>query len=580
MVIIPEDKVQWVVREVDRILSTGDRKYRLRVESPGCRNEIYFCAITTEFSEIAYLTLVRETAEEANCVGISLRFFPANEPTMPRKPLMWIATQKGDDITPTPCFCKIDQTNVSDLSLIDGLVDIIGRERMEEIIRTFNAAIPENIKYDGDVNEDSSFKYLQINIDLALKKWAGKRPDGSFLMTVCSVVDTAISDNVIIWGIGLPMKYKIILCRSTLGVTFYKYNDDDWSKGLPIKMLEEDIKHHFGYVLVDDIKNAIEAANHDKIRSLGNENTLLQKTTQELNEELTKLREAIAAKDSLIDTLKKQLEMTAMPVYTKMKHHIVEKTINVSNIDTNTPGLVSRDDWGKLIREFHDAKFAVDTEEIKQILKELKEEKEQTESNPDKDPESVISPQIDVKQWETDEEYKYFNYIRDHFNIAIHRFCIGGQVKQIANSIDEVMWDCEYQKGLRTPKQMHARIYLEHKKDIRDSNGIADDEMTFYKMTDDGKEEKVPINEIEDVFGSEIYRNVSAIYNQLILLMKLCGIVNTRRVSEPSQDQVMSMIDKIDAENKAAAETAKPEPTTASKKSTAKKKSSGTTVKK
>ena len=638
MIIIPEDKVQWVVSEVDRILFTGDRKYRVKVNSPGSRNRIYFCKFlssTVPNSEIGALTLVRETDESENCVGISLRFFPAHEPKMPRKPLMWIATQKGDDTTPTPCFCKINQTNASDLSLIEGLVDMIGRERMEEIIRTFNAAIPENIKYDGDVNEDSSFKYLQINIDLALKKWSGRRPDGSFLMTVCSVVDTAISDNVIIWGIGLPMKYKIILCRSTLGVTFYKYNDDDWSNGLPIKMLEEDIKHHFGYVLVDDIKNAIEAANHDKIRILGNENTLLQKTTKELNEELTKLKEDIAAKDSLIDTLKKQLESTVVS-----SEEQTESNPDKDSVDKPFIGAkIFFDDkapkkWVELYTLLHDhfaswcrrnnatlqqtafahsnknrypsginfyvqkrnssgekdkLKFSVLYDELsEQVTMRFFAEniqclfintpKEQfrirqvsycepiisifmfdepkdgvksfdiTNGDPNNEMENdwrpldvlkayfgdkfwndiidifgkfipkqieTFEPKIDVKQWETDEEYKYFNYIRGQFNQYIHKLCGGFQVRQIANSIDEVMWDCTYVKGSRNLENVHAHIYLRHCKDQRDLNGIADDLMTFYRITDDGKEEKVIVMELDDELGSHIRLKVEEIYDQV-----------------------------------------------------------------
>ena len=124
-------------------------------------------------------------------------------------------------------------------------------------------------------------------------------------------------------------------------------------------------------------------------------------------------------------------------------------------------------------------------------------------------------PMIDVKQWETDEDYKYFNYIRGQFNLYIHKLCGGFQVRQIANSIDEVMWDCTYAIGFRTPKKVHAHIYLRHCKDQRDFNGIADDLMTFFKITDDGKEEKVIVMELDDELGSHIRQKVEVIYDQV-----------------------------------------------------------------
>ena len=182
-----------------------------------------------------------------------------------------------------------------------------------------------------------------------------------------------------------------------------------------------------------------------------------------------------------------------------IKRRIVEKTIDVNNIDLNSPGLVSSDDWGRLIHEFHNAHFAVDTEEIKQILRSLKEEKEMSE---DKKNVTVYEPEVRV-HWNRDTEYLLFNYVRIAMNKLIMVWYRTRSVQWKGVDHIESMTCASWE----TKTDPVYRVELVHHKD--------DDIMSFYEVDPKtGSKTQITRNaeSFDKRFGRGFYAAVDGIY--------------------------------------------------------------------
>lgn len=514
--------------------------------------------------------------EGGKCVGVALRAFPGGAEWS--SPLMWITTDSTrfgtcTEYMSTPCFVSANLN----ISSARWLVTILGERRCDKIIKAFNEAIPECIKYSmlGSkwYRDLSVFDRIWKRMDWAIRKWSWL---GCYenLVPVWTTPEHSLPRDCREWNLHYPATYKIVLVSNVDGadVQYWKYDNDgrvtkpmtrDYFRdtvSTPLddvltKILSEELrtkeaeeKPFIGakiffddkapkkwvelYTLLNDHfaswcrrnnatlqQTAFAHSNKNwypsginfyvqKRNSSGEKDKLkFSVLYDELREQVTMRFFAENIQCLFINTPKEQFRIRQVsycePIISIFMFDEPKDGVKSFDITNGDPNNKMENDWRPLdvLKAYFGDKFWDNIIEIfgKFIPKQIE----------------TFEPKIDVKQWETDEEYKYFNYIRGQFNLYIHKFCCGFRVKQIANSIDEVMWDCEYQKGLRTPETVHVHIYLRHCKDQRDLNGIADDLMTFYRITDDGKEEKVILMELDDELGSHIKLKVEEIYDQV-----------------------------------------------------------------
>ena len=451
------------------------------------------------------------------------------------------------------------------LRYIDRLIDIIGKYRFERIICAFTEAIPVGIDYSTDFDPElQDFDECRKRFAHALRMWANCHNE--CLMPIFTPFEQLLRRDECVWYVHYPADTKFVLKHLNDHETLDVYKIDS-KRYVQKKLMDHEVRRAFGTHLHDEIvsmfadieKRKKEAADKtfigekisfdDKapkkwvdLYSLLYDHfahwchrvdaTLQQKTFSYsskswypagINFYIMK-RNSSDGKDKLkfsvlYDELREQVTMRFFAenvdivvdghniheccycepiisafIFDKPKDEV--KMFDITNGDTNNKMEL---DWRPLdvLKAYFGDMFWDNIIEIfgKFIPKQIQSF------------ENILNGNI-MKAWASDPEYQFFDYIRSQFSILVRDWFFQGDVKPIIKSINEVNWE------VRSSPNRY-RIELRHRIGVKDSNGISDDNLSFYKIDPIYGDRRIIPYGLDHEFGVGFSSHVELIYNHV-----------------------------------------------------------------
>lgn len=130
---------------------------------------------------------------------------------------------------------------------------------------------------------------------------------------------------------------------------------------------------------------------------------------------------------------------------------------------------------------------------------------------------------IMVNMWNTNTEYQFFNFIRHEFSRFATEWFLTGSVKQIIKSINSVDWEVTVMDSnllAETNSFRRYHIELRHRIGVKDSNGISDDNLAFYKIDPIYGPRRIIPYGLDHEFGNGFSSYVESIYNSVRMKIK------------------------------------------------------------
>ena len=154
--------------------------------------------------------------------------------------------------------------------------------------------------------------------------------------------------------------------------------------------------------------------------------------------------------------------------------------------------------------------------------------------------ENILNGNI-MKAWASDPEYQFFDYIRSQFSILVRDWFFQGDVKPIIKSINAVDWE------IRSSPNRY-RIELRHRIGVKDSNGISDDNLSFYKIDPIYGDRRIIPYGLDHEFGNGFSSHVELIYNHVrakINQAKINQIVEEEKKMTDKKKEIEAIIDDL-----------------------------------
>lgn len=460
---------------------------------------------------------------------------------------------------------------------IERLIDIIGKYRFERIICAFTETIPVGIKYSTYFEPElQDFIECQRRFAHALRVWANCHNE--CLMPIFTPFEQLLSRDERVWYVHYPSTTKFVLKHSNDHEILDVYKLD--SKGyVQRKLTDDEVRRAFGHPFHDEIVamfTDIEKRKKESVDKpfIGQKITFGDKAHKKWADLYTLLYDHFAGWCRCADATLQQKTFSyscKMLCPTGIDFYIMKRSSRRDSKDKFKFAVLYDELTEKVTLRFfaENVDIVVDGHQIHEsgycepiisafLFDKPKEGVKMFDiTNGDNDNKmendwrpldvlkvyfgdkfwnniidifgKFIPKQTEIfyenmlKRWSSDPEYQFFDYIRYQFSKFAREWFLNGSVKQIIKSINSVDWEVTVMDSdllAETNSFRRYRIELRHRICVKDSNGISDDNLAFYKIDPVYGPRRIIPYGLDHEFGNGFSSHVESIYYSVRMKIK------------------------------------------------------------